>query len=69
MRLAVGGDAITVATEGLDELEIYVDGRPTEGARKISDGEQTVARPERGVLDIVGRRLGVVRQRRRLSLS
>jgi hypothetical protein len=58
---------VLVSTRGLDELEVYADGRPAEAARAIVDGVHTVARPPGLDLEVVGRRAGVVRQRRRIA--
>ncbi len=60
---------VTLTTSGLDELEVYVDGRPWQAACAISDGDTVLARPDRGdCLEIVGRQQGQVVQRRRVPL-
>ena len=70
MKATVGRRALTVQTRGIDTLETYLDGRPTEGERAITDGEIEIARPEKGeAMEFVGRAKGVVVQRRRVSLA
>lgn len=59
-----------VITRGLDELEVYLDGRPIEGARKIVDGTLQIDWELKGnYVEFVGRMRGDVVQRRRISLT
>lgn len=69
MKLVVKGKNVSVLTRGLDELEIYVDERPAEAVRRIADGAHAVikAAAASATIDVVGRRAGVVRQRRRVT--
>lgn len=70
LRATLDAGALSVETTGLDELELYVDGRPQAAAQAIADGTHALARPAAsGTLEIVGRRAGEVVQRRRLDLG
>ncbi|KVA75607.1 hypothetical protein WJ78_13040 [Burkholderia ubonensis] len=69
LQVALAKSDVIVTTAGLDELEAYVDGRPVEAARPITDGVVKLARPTAGTtLELVCRRAGVVAQRRRVSI-
>jgi hypothetical protein len=69
LHAVLGKSEVTVTTTGLEELEVYVDGRPVEAARPIGDGTLTLPRPTSGqTLEIVCRKAGQVVQRRRLAL-
>jgi hypothetical protein len=69
LHAALGKSEVTVTTTGLDELEMYVDGRPAAAARPITDGVLTLPRPAAGqAFAIVCRRAGQVVQRRRLTI-
>jgi hypothetical protein len=69
MKVTRRGASLRVTTEGLDLLEVYVDGSPAEATRSISDDTHAVDIARTGELEIVGRRQGVVRQRRRISIE
>jgi len=70
LRVALRTDEVSITTKGLDELEIYVDGRPAQAARPIADGTVTLPRPANGTtLEIACRQGGRVVQRRRLPLA
>ena len=72
-RLRVGrrGRTLSVATEGLDHLDVFADGHPA--ALPISlnlDGVRRVVIPDgAGEVEVVGFSQGVVRQRRRLTIG
>jgi Peptidase family S41 len=61
-------NALTIVTAGLDQLDLYIDGRP--GGKTISvkrDGTRSVRLPANaGEVEVAGFSDGVVRQRRRL---
>ena len=71
-RLDVTRDRRTlrVVSEGLDQLDLYVDGRPGGTPIEIpANGKQLLTIPARAsVVEVVGFSSGVVRQRRRLFL-
>jgi hypothetical protein len=70
LHAVLGQSDVTVTTTGLDELEMYVDGRPADAARAIADGVLTLPRPGAGrILEIVCRRAGQVTQRRRMAIG
>ena len=66
MRVRARGNSISVTTSGLDELETYIDGRPSAAVCPIVDGERRLERPRKGTVDLVGRRNGQICQRRRV---
>jgi hypothetical protein len=69
LQAVLGKSDVTVTTTGLEELEVYVDGRPAEAARAIADGTLTIPRPSSGkTLEVACRKAGQVVQRRRLAL-
>ncbi len=69
LHVALTRSEVNVASAGLDEMEVYVDGRPAGAAVAIVDGDLTLPRPAKGkMLEIVCRKAGTVVQRRRLSL-
>jgi hypothetical protein len=69
LQAVLGTSDVTVTTTGLEELEVYVDGRPAEAARAIADGTLTIPRPSSGkTLEVACRKAGQVVQRRRLAL-
>jgi hypothetical protein len=70
LRVTLGKSELTVTTAGLDELELYVDGRPLDAARAIGDGVLKLPRPAAGErLEVVCRKGGAVVQRRRVALA
>ncbi|WP_196493192.1 hypothetical protein [Burkholderia stagnalis] len=70
LQVALAKSAVIVTTAGLDELEVYVDGRPVEAVRPIVDGVLKIVRPTAGrMLELVCRRAGVVAQRRRVPIA
>jgi hypothetical protein len=70
LRVTLGKSELTVTTAGLDELELYVDGRPLDAARVIGDGVLKLPRPAAGErLEVVCRKAGAVVQRRRVALA
>ncbi|MFM0008231.1 S41 family peptidase [Paraburkholderia dipogonis] len=70
LHVALRKSEVTVTTTGLDELEVYVDGRPVEAARSITDEVLNLPRPTTGkTLELVCRKAGVVVQRRRLAIE
>ncbi len=70
MRATLKNSEVIMSTVSIDELEVYVDGRPFEAARKIQDGDLAIARPSTGaMIELVGRKHGRVVQRRRLELK
>lgn len=69
MKVTRRGSTLLVTTEGLDVLEVYLDGSPAEATRSISNATHAVEVARAGELEIVGRRQGVVRQRRRISME
>jgi hypothetical protein len=60
--------ALTIATAGLDQLDLYIDGHPSGGTIFLKqDGTKRVPLPAKaGEVEVVGFAGGVVRQRRRL---
>ena len=69
MRVSRDANEIVVTTDGLDELELYGDRRPLERFRSITDGAHQLDVPDGvDVVELVGRRQGEIRQRRRVSL-
>jgi hypothetical protein len=69
LQAVLGKSDVTVTTTSLEELEVYVDGRPAEAARAIADGTLTIPRPSSGkTLEVACRKAGQVVQRRRLAL-
>jgi C-terminal processing protease CtpA/Prc len=69
LQAVLGKSDLTITTTGLEELEVYVDGRPAEAARAIADGTLTIPRPSSGkTLEVACRKAGQVVQRRRLAL-
>ncbi|SAL70733.1 Peptidase family S41 [Caballeronia arvi] len=70
LHVALGKSGLTITTAGLDELELYVDGRPAEAARAMGDGVLKLPRPAAGaMLEVVCRKSGFVAQRRRIALG
>jgi hypothetical protein len=70
LRAALGRAELTLTTSGLDELELYVDGRPIAAAAPITDGSLVLPRPASGTtLEVVCRKAGEIMQRRRLALG
>jgi C-terminal processing protease CtpA/Prc len=70
LHVALARSELSITTAGLEELELYVDGRPIAAAATISDGTVTLPRPTAGeMLEVVCRQGGDVLQRRRLRLS
>jgi hypothetical protein len=53
----------------MDELETYMNGRPFEAVRRISDGNHQLPRPDGEIIEFVGRRNGEICQRRRRVLN
>jgi hypothetical protein len=69
LHAMLGKSDVTVTTTSLDELEVYVDGRPAAAARPITDGELSLPRPSAGkTFEIVCRRAGQLVQRRKLRI-
>ncbi len=68
MRVTVRDAIVTVTTAGLDELELFVDGRARE-TRAIHDGALEVTRPVATTMEFVGRRRGEICERRRVVLA
>lgn len=69
MKVEINESSVTVTTGGLEELETYVNGRPFEAVRRISDGTQQLARPDGETIEFVGRHKGEICQRRKLLLK
>jgi hypothetical protein len=70
LHVELSKSEVTVTTTGLEELEVYVDGRPVEAARPITAGVLNLVRPTTGkTLELVCRKAGVVVQRRRLAIA
>lgn len=70
LRVDLTKSGVQVHTVGLDELEVYVDGRPSAAAITIADGSLELPRPSSGqTLEVVCRKTGTVVQRRRLALA
>jgi hypothetical protein len=68
MKVEISESTVSVTTSGLDELETYLNGRPLEAVRRISDGTQQLPRPDGEIIEFVGRRNGEIYQRRKLPL-
>jgi hypothetical protein len=69
MRVRVDRAALAVTTAGLDELEVYADER-AHATLPIGDGTAQVPLPPRAAtVELVGRRRGEIRQRRRVALD
>jgi hypothetical protein len=69
MRVSVRRPALAVTTAGLDELEVFVDERAHE-TRAIADGTLELPLPPRAAgVELIGRRRGEIRQRRRIALA
>jgi C-terminal processing protease CtpA/Prc len=70
LKVALSRSELAVTTAGLDELELYVDGRPIAAAAAIVDGSHVLPRPAAGgTLEVVCRAAGEVLQRRRIALA
>jgi hypothetical protein len=71
LELSRNRRTVTVETEGLDQLDVYVNGHPGGTPIRVRrDGAKRVRiPPEARQVEVVGFSNGVVRQRRRLSLS
>lgn len=67
MKVTIQNAAVTVTTAGLDELEVYVNER-AQWTRLIGDGAVELARPAAAAMELVGRRRGEIRQRRKIAL-
>jgi hypothetical protein len=68
MKVTARKAVLVVTTEGLDELEVYVDGRAHE-TRRITHRDEELPRPKAATIEFVGRRGGEIRQRRRVPLD
>lgn len=69
MDVAIDDGALRVTTSGLNQLETYLDGRPLERVREITNGVHVVPRPAEGLIEFVGRRGDTICQRRRELLK
>ncbi|PTQ79644.1 peptidase S41-like protein [Nitrosospira multiformis] len=69
MKVQIDERTVSITTRGLDELETYMNGRPFEAVRRISDGAHQLPRPDAEIIEFVGRRNGEICQRRRLGLN
>jgi hypothetical protein len=69
MKVQIDERTVSITTRGLDELETYMNGRPFEAVRRISDGALQLPRPDAEIIEFVGRRNGEICQRRRLGLN
>ena len=69
MKVQIDERTVSITTRGLDELETYMNGRPFEAVRHISDGAHQLPRPHAEIIELVGRRNGEICQRRRLVLN
>jgi hypothetical protein len=65
------GRTLTVESKGLDELDLYVNGRPGGASITLNgDGKRRVQVPAHArAIELVGVSSGMVRQRRRLTIS
>jgi hypothetical protein len=69
MKVQIDERTVSITTRGLDELETYMNGRPFEAVRRISDGAHQLPRPDAEIIEFVGRSNGEICQRRRLMLN
>jgi hypothetical protein len=69
MKVQIDERTMSITTRGMDELETYMNGRPFEAVRRISDGAHQLPRPDAEIIELVARRNGEICQRRRLVLN
>jgi hypothetical protein len=71
LRVTHRGQALTIETLGLQEIDVYVDGHPVGPPIAVrADGRRRVAVPkDANTVELVGLTGNIVRQRRRLQLS
>ncbi|MBN9133856.1 MAG: hypothetical protein J0H48_10895 [Nitrosospira multiformis] len=54
MKVQIDEHTASITTRGLDELETYMNGRPLEAVRPISDGAYQLPRPGGEITGFVG---------------